>query len=424
METLIEETKISALAASLSGSFSNKIPDHFKNTAERATGLMSGLEFPSTRDEYWKYTRTAQISKVDWKFSDEIFNAEIPAHISGPKIVFVNGHLNSELSDLNANANFEIGPFHESNLDVEKEFEPYEDFRTNPFLALNKAMPQNGYVLRVSAKSNIENTIAVVNIYTGDKVISQPKNVVVLEKGSSAKIKEYHIHTKNSGKTFANTHSSFVVGRNAQLGIDILQYGSDESFHLQNADFLLDRDSRVVQNTFTQEGNWTRNNTNVRIQGENVNANLNGFYIPSGTEHIDNHTIIDHEKSNSESNELYRGVLLDKSVGVFNGKVFVRQDAQKTNAFQSNGNVLISDTATMNSKPELEIYADDVKCSHGSTTGQLNDEAIYYLQTRGVPKKLARKMLISAFAEDVLKHLVSEDIRGEIEEKIDTKLAK
>lgn len=424
METLVETSKLSALADHLAGNFPNAIPGPLKNASLQAHEALGSLEFPNTRAEYWKYTRTAPISKETWSFSKAAEVPEIPAHITGPKIVFVNGHFDAERSDLKSRSEFEITPFGESEADVESRFSGYDDFKLNPFLALNKAMPQDGYVLKISAKADVEKTITVVHLYSGDNAISQPRNLVVLEKGSSAKIKEYHLHSAKAGKTFTNACTQIIVEANARLGIDILQYGSEKSFHLQNAEILLARDARLVQNTFTQQGNWTRNNTNVRVQGENITADLNGFYIPDGKEFIDNHTVVDHEKSNSESNELYRGVLLDKSIGVFNGKVFVRQDAQKTNAFQSNGNVLISDTATMNSKPELEIYADDVKCSHGSTTGQLNDEAIYYLRTRGLSKKLARKMLISAFAEDVLKHIVSEDIREEVENKIDTKLAK
>jgi Fe-S cluster assembly protein SufD len=182
-------------------------------------------------------------------------------------------------------------------------------------------------------------------------------------------------------------------------------------------------DSTVMQNTFTLSGLWTRNNTTIRLDGEHNECNLNGFYIPNQREHIDNHTIIDHEQPNCQSNELYRGVLLDKSTGVFNGKVFVRQDAQKTNAFQSNGNIVVSDAATMNSKPELEIYADDVKCSHGSTTGQLDDEAMFYLQARGLSKDSARKLLINAFAEDVLEKLVNPELREIVEETVNLKLA-
>ncbi|HKL03112.1 MAG TPA: Fe-S cluster assembly protein SufD [Cryomorphaceae bacterium] len=424
METIVETSKLSTLADELAGNFSNAIPEHFKNSSLQAREALNGLEFPNTRAEYWKYTRTAPISRENWNFSKAAEIPEIPAHIKGLKIVFLNGHLDVDRSDMNSGSNFEITPFSKSETDVESRFSSYDEFKINPFQALNKAMPQDGYVLKVSAKAEIEKPITIVHLYTGENTISQPRNLVVLEKGSSAKIIEYHIHSSKAGKTFTNTCTQVIVEANARLGIDILQYGSNNSFHLQNAEILLARDARLVQNTFTQQGNWTRNNTNVRVQGENITADLNGFYIPDGSEHIDNHTVVDHEKSNSDSNELYRGVLLDKAVGVFNGKVFVRQDAQKTNAFQSNGNVLISDTATMNSKPELEIYADDVKCSHGSTTGQLNDEAIYYLQTRGLSKKVARKMLISAFAEDVLKHIVSEEIREEIEGKIDTKLAK
>ncbi len=189
-------------------------------------------------------------------------------------------------------------------------------------------------------------------------------------------------------------------------------------------DAVVERDAVFTHNVFTLSGAWTRNNGNTRIKGENATVHLNGFYIPNGAEHVDNHTVVDHEVAHCESNELYRGVILDRATAVFNGKVYVRPDAQKTNAYQSNGNILGSDDATVNSKPELEIYADDVKCSHGSTTGQLDEEALFYLMARGLSRINARNLLVEAFAGDVLNNLVNSEIRPIIEATIAQKLSK
>jgi Fe-S cluster assembly protein SufD len=149
---------------------------------------------------------------------------------------------------------------------------------------------------------------------------------------------------------------------------------------------------------------------NIEVNGENCESNLNGAYLLKGKQHIDNHSVVDHKVPNCNSNELYKGVIDDKGTAVFNGKVFVRKDAQKINAFQSNGNVLMTDDASVNSKPELEIYADDVKCSHGSTTGQLDEEAVFYLRARGLSEKSARKLMVSAFIGDVLDKIENEDV--------------
>jgi Fe-S cluster assembly protein SufD len=161
----------------------------------------------------------------------------------------------------------------------------------------------------------------------------------------------------------------------------------------------------------TLDGTLVRNNLNIEVNGVNCMTNLHGAYVLKSNQHVDNHTIVDHKQPHCESNELYKGVMDEKSTGVFNGKVFVRKDAQKINAFQSNGNVLLSDDATVDSKPELEIYADDVKCSHGSTTGQLDEEAVFYLRARGISEKSARHLMVAAFIGDVLSKIENDEFR-------------
>ena len=180
------------------------------------------------------------------------------------------------------------------------------------------------------------------------------------------------------------------------------------------------KDSKLSIHTISTEGNLIRNNINVSLAGEGSECYLNGLFLGSGNQHIDNHTLVNHDVPNCYSNELYKGILTDKAKGVFNGKVIVKQDAQKTNAFQYNGNLLLSDEAQIYSKPELEIYADDVKCSHGSTTGQLNKEALFYLESRGISKEGAKHLLVYAFAQDVLEKISLPELR----EKIDAYLAK
>ena len=181
-------------------------------------------------------------------------------------------------------------------------------------------------------------------------------------------------------------------------------------FHFSREVVKQHKDSNMTINTLTLNGNFVRNDVGISVAGQNAESNLNGAYILRNNQLVDHHTVVDHLVANCQSNELYKGVLYDKSTAVFNGKVFVRQDAQKINAFQSNGNVLMSDDATVNSKPELEIYADDVKCSHGSTTGQLDEEAIYYLRARGLSEKSAKELLVSAFIADVLNKIENKEV--------------
>lgn len=206
-----------------------------------------------------------------------------------------------------------------------------------------------------------------------------------------------------------------VVEANAHLTINKIQYESEANYQIATEQVKQEKDSTFTINTITLNGELVRNNLNIDVLGQNCNTHLNGAYLTKGKQHVDNHTTVDHTVANCESNELYKGVMDDDSTAVFNGKVFVRKDAQKINAFQSNGNVLLSGNATVNSKPELEIYADDVKCSHGSTTGQLDEDAVFYLRARGLSEKNARKLLVSAFIADVLDTIESEEVRAHID---------
>jgi Fe-S cluster assembly protein SufD len=418
MDLAKEMTKEQVILDSLRNSFKNVVPDSFSAESGESFNTLNSLAFPTTKTEYWKYTRTGQIANKEWKFGKKEA-IDIPENLPVAKyrMVFVNGHFDAGRSTLPDSAGLTIQPFSHSSLNSSIALGDEDIFR-----AWNTAMPQDGYYITLDQNTILKETLQMVFLYSGEQMISQPRSFLKLAEGAELKISEFHIHAAGS-QAFANVHSEVVVADNAHLKIDVVQHGSENGFHLHEIFGEQGKNCTYSQNTFTLSGNWTRNNSTIRLTDENSECNLNGFYIPNLKEHVDNHTIIDHEKPNCVSNELYRGVLLDKSTGVFNGKVFVRQDAQKTNAFQSNGNILISDLATMNSKPELEIYADDVKCSHGSTTGQLDDEAVFYLMARGLSKESATKLLINAFAEDVLEKLVNEDLRSIIEDTIHTKLA-
>ncbi len=422
MEILEKTTKLNALAEALESTQVATVPHFFKSHAQQAKLELSGLDFPNTRQEYWKYTRTGQIASKKWGFTRERSLPHLPIDISQlqNRLVFINGHFSDEHSKLDGPDGLKISSFSGSTDFPISHFIGYDLNTDTPMKVLNTAIPQDGYSIRVSMNTSVE-ALNVVNVFTGELAITQPRNTVYMEKGSAMKMTEYDIHA-GSGATFANKVTSIYLEENSHFGCDVVQMGSPNSYTMHEVEAIVERDSNLTLNNFTLSGKWTRNNTNARIKGSSSEVNLNGFYIPSGSEHIDNHTVIDHEEPHCESNELYRGVLMDNATAVFNGKVFVRQDAQKTNAFQSNGNILVSDTATVNSKPELEIYADDVKCSHGSTTGQLDEEALFYLRSRGLSPMTAKKMLVAAFAGDVISRLVNTGLTEFLEERIAKKL--
>jgi Fe-S cluster assembly protein SufD len=205
------------------------------------------------------------------------------------------------------------------------------------------------------------------------------------------------------------------IAQNAYLTIDKLQEENDSCFQIATEQVQQAKDSNFTINTITLNGGLVRNNLNIFVNGQNCETHLNGAYILKDNQHVDNHTVVDHKVAHCESNELYKGVIDGKATAVFNGKVYVRKDAQKINAFQSNGNVLLSDDASVNSKPELEIYADDVKCSHGSTTGQLDEDAVFYLRARGIGEKAARQLMVGAFVGEVFEKIGSEAVRRRID---------
>ena len=209
---------------------------------------------------------------------------------------------------------------------------------------------------------------------------------------------------------------------NSHLTIYKLQNENSETSHISTEQVYQEGDSKFNVNTITMGGELVRNNLNIIIDAMNCETNLNGLYLTEGKQHVDNHTLVDHRKPHCQSNELYKGVMKGQSTGVFNGKVFVRQDAQKTNAFQSNKNILLSDDSSIRSKPELEIYADDVKCSHGSTTGQLDEEGIFYLRSRGISEANAINLLMNAFASDVVNKITSKAFKEKIDALLEERL--
>jgi Fe-S cluster assembly protein SufD len=219
--------------------------------------------------------------------------------------------------------------------------------------------------------------------------------------------------------SFINVSTYVNVGENANLSINKIQKNGADTFDLQREYVDQAANSTFTMNTFPLSGRLTRNDLKINVNGNNCETFMNGAYTLKGKSHCDNHTTVDHKVAHCYSKELYKGVIDDRATNVFNGKVFVRKDAQKINAFQSNANILLSDTGTVNSKPELEIYADDVKCSHGSTTGQLDDEAVFYLRSRGLSEKTAKELLVKAFLGEVLEEVENEEVSSYVEAQIE-----
>lgn len=407
---IIEKESAASVNWQLNGSFVMN-----PEVRQKALEVLDQTPFPTTRTEAWKYTRVAKIKNSTFSIQEN------PAPVSGNgaldenslQYVFVNGHFSTELSSKTYPEGLKIEALSQMDPKETVVFGTDVSLDGEVFSAINTAYATDGLYVHVSAKMQIEPTIEIIQINTGKNVLSNLRHVLVAEAFSEVRLVQRSI-SENSSENFTNTISEIRLGKNAKLTFDKLQEEAESCFQVSSEFVHQQQDSNFTINTVTLNGALVRNNLTIEVDGQNCETHLNGAYILNGTQHVDNHTVVDHKVANCESNELYKGVIDGKATAVFNGKVYVRKDAQKINAFQSNGNVLLSDDATINSKPELEIYADDVKCSHGSTTGQLDEEAIFYLRARGLSEASARQLMVGAFVEDVLQKIENESVTNRI----------
>lgn len=374
-------------------------------------------DFPTTRQEQWKYTRTSRIQNEKWKISPEnniidLSGFRIPG-IKTKELVFINGFLRKDLSGVFLKEEIEVIDVAE-NLEMASALFPSE-IPDDIFNSVNAAFCTSALIINIKADSKAE-PLHFIFVQTGEKSIALPRIAVNVSKGvSAALITSYHSSTE--GKCFSNAVIVANVSQNASLSWYKLQEENANSLSLIREFISQESDSKAKITTAIVDGAWVRNNLIFAVIGKNCESELSGTYMPDGQRFVDNHTVVDHRVAHCSSNELYKGVIFGSAKSVFNGKVFVRPDAQKTNAFQSNATILMSDQATHYSKPELEIYADDVKCSHGSTTGQMDEEAVFYLRSRGLGTEDARRLLVSAFVNDVLDRIDLPSFKEMVEQK-------
>jgi Fe-S cluster assembly protein SufD len=308
---------------------------------------------------------------------------------------------------------------------VEAYFNKVSNSENDAFAAMNTALWQDGVFIHVPENTNVDKPVLILHLNdaTNSQVISHTRMVGILEKGSQLSVVEKSASI-GTQPIFHNFSEEWVIKESAHLEYCKIQNESGKNYQVTNT--VIQQHNKSVLNTFTLtlDGQLIRNNLNILIDGEQCESHFYGLYLLTGNTLADNHTVVDHKKPNSYSNELYKGIMDEKSKGVFNGKIFVRPHAQKTNAFQSNRNILVSDTASVNTKPQLEIWADDVKCSHGCTSGQLDDEAMFYLRSRGIAEPTAKAMLLYAFASEVLAPIQNETLKGYLDQLIAERLHK
>jgi len=417
-------------AVELSPNHETELPLHA--IRKEAVEKFSSLPFPTTKDEEWKYTNISPLLAKSFKPADSI--PEIPEKFLDEylfdtgnfiTLVFVNGYFAKEFSNIE---NLPDGIIIETISEAIKNHPELvlEGFsktasEENIFTALNTALSDHGTFLYVAKNKSIEKPIQILYINEADNIAVSPRNLFFVNENADVKIIE--TYTGFGEQTyFTNQVSEFIVKESARVEHVRIQDEQSNAYHVSTLYAEIDKAGNFSSYNINFGGQFVRNNVQAKFNGELAECRLNGLYVTEGNQFIDNHTAIDHAQPNCLSNELYKGILDDTSRAVFNGKVFVREDAQKTNAYQQNKNILLSNEALVNTKPQLEIFADDVKCSHGATVGQLDKEQLFYLKARGINEAEAKAILIYAFASDVVHAISITEVRDHLEALLAKKL--
>jgi Fe-S cluster assembly protein SufD len=432
-----EDAGITCLERSLAESYrEERAPGDPRWLAEiRRLGMdrFRTMGFPTIHDEAWRDTSVAPIRKVPFQPAVHEEPSGERTHLTplprenGVRLVFINGRHSRALSSSGTRpASLQVASLKDVLAQDPESAKPHlaKIARDgNAFAAVNAAFLEDGAFVRIPARTAVGHPIHLVFVSEPlhGPTVSHPRNLVIAEAGSQAHIVETYIGSP--GELYlTNAVTEIVLGQGAVVDFSKLERESDAAFHVATTEVSQGRDSSFTSHSISLGGALARNDLNVRLDGEGAGCTLNGLFIGSGTQHLDNHTLIDHAKPHGTSRELYKGIMSGQSRGVFNGKIIVRPAAQKTDAMQTNKNLLLSREALVNSKPALEIFADDVKCRHGSTIGQLDDAAMFYLRSRGIGEQEARALLVYAFASDVVSRIRVGPLRSFVEAQLGLRL--
>jgi Fe-S cluster assembly protein SufD len=393
--------------------------------------------FPTTREEEWRFTSVAPIAEGQFRLagrSIRVSDADIaPFRLwsAATELVFVNGHYVAALSRTGTPVHgVRVQNLADSlatqDSEVTRRVARTVPFEKQPFVALNMAFLGDGAYVDLAAGTVLRDPIHLLFLASGEHdsrtLMTHPRIVIAAGANAQAAIVETYAAT-DAHAYFTNAVTAISLGENAVLDHYKLQYESTDAYHTGAIHVQAQRSATCASHSISMGGALVRNDIVVTLNGEGVECTLNGLYVVDGQRSVDHHTTIDHARPHCGSREVYKGILAGQARGVFNGKIIVRPDAQKTDAKQTNRALLLSEDALINTKPQLEIFANDVKCTHGAAVGQLDDEALFYLRSRGLSSDVARRMLIHAFAVDVLNRLPLESVRSEVEQRLQRRLA-
>jgi len=407
--------------------------ENLKELRSRAIENFKTLGIPTSRHEEWKYTRVSAVFQKDLHFGTQtdLKPADIaPFHLPGRdkaiELFFVNGFFNAELSTLSTDIvvlPLEAAAASEYTSIVNDHLGHSAKYHPDGINALNTAFVNGGMFIMVKKGKHVENPVYIyyINDNRSASTFALPRTLIYVSAGADVQIAEHYV-SMGAHESFTNQVTEIIVEKDAIVNYYKIQNEGPTASQVSTTHFRQIGKSLTNATTISLSGALIRNNLNMVMEVEYGESHMYGLYLLDGKTLVDNHTIVDNVKPNCFSNELYKGIMDGESTGVFNGKIFVRVDAQKTNAYQSNKNILLTDTASVNTKPQLEIFADDVKCSHGCTVGKLDEEAMFYLRSRGISEKNAKSLLLHAFAVDILDNIKTEPLRDYVDKLISARL--
>ncbi len=423
------------IATQIVGNIQRKFDSKLDAVRKEALEYLQQVGFPSTKHEEFKHTPLTREIEKNFTFAgtvptvgpkpiDDFFITGFDAYV----IVFINGIYSKEHSSTDhLQAGVTIASLKESlesDATAQQHFSKYVNSKQDAYTAWNTADWSDGIFVAVKDNVVVEKPIVIYHINNSPaEVAATNRNLIVAGKSSELTVIE-KFDSHDGANHFLNIVTEVFVSENAGFNLYSIQNDEGNRYQYGLTQIYQKNASRVNTYTFTLNGKLIRNNLQLALDGEGIESHMYGLYLLHGDTLADNHTVVDHKKPNSFSNEFYKGVMDENSKGVFNGKIYVRPDAQKTNAFQANRNILMSDRASVNTKPQLEIWADDVKCSHGCTSGQLDEEAVFYLQARGISKETAKAMMLYAFAAEVLDNVKHPQIKEYLDALVSERLHK
>ena len=404
------------------------LPEPFASLRDEAFGCFDRLGFPTTRLEDWRFTNVAPIADTAFVpvvqatgYSRAALDGLHLARLGGPELVFVNGTFVPELSTtVEMTTGVRVRSLGKVLAAAPDAVAPHlgrlASIESQAFTALNTAFLRDGAVIEVPPGVVVDEPIHLLFVTVGaeDPVLSQPRVLVLAGEHSQVRVVESHAGDGDASY-LSNTVTEVVVNDNAVVDHYTVVREAGSAFRVGSLHSTLGRASSFSAHSITLSGAIVRNEVSVVLGGEGAECTLNGLYLANGRQLVDNQTTIDHAQPHCDSHELYKGILDGRSRAVFNGKIIVRLDAQKTNAKQSNKALLLSEDAQVTTKPQLEIFADDVKCTHGATVGQLDEEALFYLRSRALSEAQSRQLLIHAFAAGLLAHIKVDAIRNQLD---------